>query len=306
LNPNQNSVFTRDRWAFALGTNEVTRPNLPTVFNSFNDVIGGPIHPNTGKPAPILDYQNEYFEAIMNKHKVILNKSRKIGATEIALRSIMYNILQGLYANHSVMIVAGNKQATANKFIKRMKQILTHSDKSASPLSFTDLNGRDWYYDDLVEYDTSSKMEFWNGCEVEAYPANDSTRGPENTICVFMSEAAFIDLLDDREVYNAVKPNIANIANADFILESTPNGRRGFFFDEFQAAKSNQNEYTWLEHPYTRAMGTLLNEQFIEDEKKNPKIDFDQEYNCKFTTSQAAAFSEEIIKYSDEENFHEY
>ena len=116
-----------------------------------------------------------------------------------------------------------------------------------------------------------------------------------------MSEAAFIDLIDDREVYNAVKPNIANITNADFILESTPNGRRGFFYEEFKNAQKKLNEFKWLEQPYTVALGTLLSKEFIENEKKNPKIDFDQEYGCKFTTSQSAAFSEETLKYGEED-----
>jgi len=48
---------------------------------------------------------------------------------------------------------------------------------------------------------------------------------------VYISEAAHINMLDDSKVYDALHPNIANIENADFIIESTPNGRRGFFWD---------------------------------------------------------------------------
>ena len=122
-----------------------------------------------------------------------------------------------------------------------------------------------------------------------------------------MSEAAFIDLIDDREVYNAVKPNIANITNADFILESTPNGRRGFYYEEYRSAQKNLNEFKWLEQPYTVAVGGLLSRQFIDNERKNPKIDFEQEYMCKFTTSQSAAFTEQTIKYgTDSDDFTVY
>jgi len=193
------------------------------------------------------------------------------------------------------MIVAGNKQTVANKFIKRMYNILRPG--------FSDLNKNSWGVDTILTNHSSSYLEFFNGAYVEAFPASDSVRGIENTICIFMSEAAFIDLIDDREVYNAVKPNIANITNADFILESTPNGRRGFFFEEFRSAQKKLNEFVWLEQPYTVAMGTLLSEEFINNEMKNPKIDFEQEYCCKFTTSNRSAFTVDTLKWgsTDEE-----
>jgi len=272
---------------------------LPPSFKDFNSTIGNPTHPETGDKNVMFDFQVDYFKAVQQYHKVILNKSRKIGATETALRIILYNILMGHYANHSVMIVAGNRQSIANKFIKRMRNILREG--------FVDLNGIPWYTESLITSDTSSYLEFFNGCEVEAFPAADAVRGIENTICIFMSEAAFIDLIDDREVYNAVKPNIANITNADFILESTPNGRRGFYYEEYRSAQKNLNEFKWLEQPYTVAVGGLLSRQFIDNERKNPKIDFEQEYMCKFTTSQSAAFSEQTIKYgTDSDDFTVY
>lgn len=268
-------------------------PNLPLDFTEFNTIIGNPIHPEIREPTNMLDYQCDYHNKIRMYHKLILNKSRKIGATETALRSIIYSILTGIYANRGIMIVSGNKQALANKFIKRMYNIIKPG--------FMDMADYAWSEDALIEDHSSSYIDFFNGAHVEAFPASDSVRGIENTACIFMSEAAFIDLIDDREVYNAVKPNIANITNADFILESTPNGRRGFFYEEYRSAQKKLNEFTWLEQPYTVAMGTLLSEEFINNEKKNPKIDFEQEYCCKFTTSQSAAFTEATLKWGEAE-----
>ena len=267
--------------------------NLPQDFTEFNTMIGNPIHPETRQPTKMLDYQVDYFDKVTQNHKLILNKSRKIGATETALRIILYNILLGPYSNHGIMIVAGNKQTVANKFIKRMYNILQPG--------FNDLNNNYWGAENLLNSHSSNVLDFHNGAFVEAFPASDSVRGIENTICIFMSEAAFIDLIDDREVYNAVKPNIANITNADFILESTPNGRRGFFFEEYRSSQKKLNEFTWLEQPYTVALGTLLSKEFIENEKKNPKIDFEQEYCCQFTTSQSAAFGVDTLKWGNED-----
>lgn len=248
-------------------------------------MVGNPIHPDTGKATDIFDYQEEYEEAWNLHHKLMLNKSRKIGATETALRIIAFNCFNGKYLGHRVMIVAGNKQAVANRFLERFLDIFKKG--------FTDLNDRTWSYEELVPDSNSYQATLCNGVFIQAYPANESTRGEENVICVFISEAGFTGLIDDKKVYNALKPNVANIKDADFIMESTPNGKRGFFWDLF----TNDNEYFKLEQPYTVSMGKLLDEATIENEKKNPMIDFEQEFNCRFTTSLTSVFKEEDVIY---------
>lgn len=260
-------------------------PKVPKTFKEFNRVVGQPVHPQTGEFTDVYDYQEEYEQAWNKYHKLILNKSRKIGATETALRIIAFNCFNGRYLGHRVMIVAGNKQDVANRFIERFVAIFGQG--------FTDLDDKWWSLDEIIPERKSSKIRLWNGITIQAYPANESTRGEENVICVFMSECAFINLLDDTKVYNALHPNVSNIGDADFIMESTPNGKRGFFWDLF----TEKNEYHKLEQPYTVAMGKLLNKQFVESEKHNSKIDFEQEYCCKFTTSLSAAFKEEDVRY---------
>ena len=267
-------------------TNE--NPAVPTNdFKEFNHMVGPPVHPSTGELSDVFDYQMEYEEAWNKHHKLILNKSRKIGATETALRIIAYNCFNGRYTGHRVMIVAGNKQEVANRFIERFIAIFGKG--------FTDCNDKWWGIDDIIIERKASKIKLWNGIIIQAYPSNESVRGEENVICVFMSECAFINLLDDSKVYNALHPNVANIGHADFIMESTPNGKRGFFWELYT---DKGNEYHKLEQPYTRAMGQLLDEKTVLAERNNPKIDFEQEYNCAFTTSLSAAFKEDEVRYT--------
>jgi len=262
--------------------------NVPKDFEKFNEMIGAPIHPGTGERTPIFDYQDDYFKAWQKHHKLILNKSRKIGATETALRIIAYNCIIGRYSGHRVMIVAGNKQEVANRFIQRFKSLFMKG--------FTDLDGKTYEYDDIITKE-DSKSCMVNNTFVQAYPANESVRGEENVKCVFMSECAFINLIDDTKVYNALHPNVANISDADFVMESTPNGKRGFFWTNFDAG----SEYHKLEQPYTVSLGKLLDKKFIETEQKNPRIDFEQEYCCKFTTSLSGAFKEDEIMFEEKD-----
>ena len=69
----------------------------------------------------------------------------------------------------------------------------------------------------------------------------------------------------------------------------------GFFWTNWDA----NSEYHKLEQDYTVSMGKLLDKNFIEKEKLNPRIDFDQEYGARFTTSLSAAFKEDEIMFED-------
>ena len=264
-------------------------PSMPEDFAEFNEMIGLPKNPNTGKPTEILDYQIKYFDAIREHHKVILNKSRKIGATETALRSIAYNCF-GKYSGHNVMIVAGNNQKQANEFLDRFCELFYNG--------FVDLKGIEFSFSDIIVSRSKSKVVFFNGTKVSTYSARpESLRGPEDVVCVYISEAAHINLVDDSKVYNALHPNVANISDADFIMESTPNGKRGFFWSLF----SSDNEYYKLEQSYGVSLGKLISPEFIESEKKNPTIDFEQEYCSAFTSSLTAVFKEEDVRYVEKE-----
>lgn len=261
-------------------------------FVEYKKMLGFTKHPATNVPTAPFDYQIDYRNAWRKYHKLILNKSRKIGATETGLGIIGENIIDDTYAEKRIMIVAGNKQQAANRFVERFL--------AQFPEKFTDYAGKEWKYGDVIMDSASSWADFYNGAHVQAYPANESTRGEENVKCVFMSEAAFINLTDDSKVYNALHPNVANIPDADFIMESTPNGKRGFFW-ELAEKVEGANEYHVLTQPYTVALDKLISKEFIESEKHNPKIDFEQEYCCKFTTSLSSVFKEEDIRYTPKE-----
>ena len=288
LSQTQKIVSQRNKELEPIRSSELVA--VPKGFINYNRMIGNPIHPGTGKPTDIFDFQDEYSTKWSKYHKIMLNKARKLGATETGVRKIGNLCLDGTYSNHRVMIVAGNKQSMANRFLERF--LAQWHQKG-----FDDAKGKHWDYNDIVLEESSSKADLINNVHVEAYPATEAVRGEENVICVYMIECAFTDMIDDTKVYNALHPVIANIPDADFIMESTPNGKRGFFWTNWDAS----SEYHKLELPYTRALNKLLTPEFIEAEKKNPSIDFEQEYCCKFTTSSSSAFKESDINFVEKE-----
>jgi hypothetical protein len=260
-----------------LDKSKTSEPLVPADFARFNEMIGLPLHPKTKRPTEIFAYQNEFDRVINTYHKVLLNKSRKIGATETGLRSIAKNCF-GRYAGYDIMVVAGNRQRQADRLLDRFDKLFWNG--------FTDLNGGQWKHSDIITKKASSGLEFFNGTTIHTFPAvPEALRGSENVICVLLDEAAHFKLIDDRVIYDALEPNIAN-TEGDFVCISTPNGRRGFFYDLWLEG----NEYYKLVQPYTVSYGLLLSESYVKTKKNDLRIDFEQEFNCQFTTSQNAAF----------------
>src|SRR5438445_38590 len=247
---------------------------IPEDFIEFNKMIGNPLHPATLEKCALTDYQTEYEQMWTEKHKLLVNKARKIGATDLALRVIAHKCFFE-YVGHNVMIVAGNRQAQANIFLDRLDDLFHGPNDQGWKLP----NGETLTYDKLVLHKSSSLMELKHGVQIRTFPALPTAlRGMENIKCVFISEAAHVNRLDDSKVYTALRPITSNDPDVDFILESTPNGRRGFFYDLWKRS----DEFHHLEIPYKRALGTVLSEKDVLQLKKDPKINFAQEYECQF------------------------
>ena len=259
-------------------------PKLPiNDFAKFNEIIGLPKHPATLIPSKLLPHQFQIRDAVRNHHRVIVNKSRKIGSTETHLRIIAEGCYNQ-YMNHNGIIIFGNRQNEANKKLDEFDSLFHNI--------WTDLNGKRWSYGDLVMNKKSNKLELYSGVTIETYPAEPTAlRGPANVKFVLFSEAAHINRLSDAKVYTAAHPLVANDDTADFMMESTPNGKRGFFHNLFVA----ENEYTKLNFSYEVALGKLFSQDFIDSEKNNPEIDFEQEYCCKFSTTSGSVFKDEDI-----------
>ncbi len=261
-----------------------TIPKLPlNDFVKFNEIIGLPRHPATLDPSPLLPHQLEIRDAVRQHHRTIVNKSRKIGSTETHLRIIAEGCYNE-YINHNGIIIFGNRQNEANKKLDEFDSLFHNP--------WTDLDGKKWGYGDLVMSKKSNRMELYSGVTIETYPAEPTAlRGPANIKFVLFSEAAHINRVSDTKVYTAAHPLMSNDDTADFMMESTPNGKRGFFHNLF----TTDNEYVKLEFPYQVALGSLLTEAFMESERNNTEIDFEQEYCCKFTTTAGSVFRPEDI-----------
>jgi hypothetical protein len=157
-----------------------------------------------------------------------------------------------------------------------------------------------------------------------------SFRGPDDIIAILLSESAHTGMEDDRPLIDGLLPNLSQRDDADLISETTGNGKRGFFYkywiatmlilgklygmpedkimsaDPVEMKKSHMMLVDWLwnnlKHAskidwfpimtdYTQGVKyNILSGKFIEKMKRDPTIDFGQEFDCQFTSMRSAAF----------------
>ena len=251
---------------------------IPDNFITFNKLIGLPVHPRTKKETPLFQYELDILD-LLDKHRwLLINKARKIGVSEIVLRIIAFKCFS-TYEGYQIMLVAGNRMQHAHRLMRRFQKL------------FVNIN-------EFVSDKTADRMLLTNGTEIMAMPSNDTAlRGPEKVKCIFLDEAAHFNIINDEDVYNALEPNLSN-TNGDFIVVSTPNGKRGMFYDLWI---DNENRFYKLPLPYTVSLGLLLDEKMIERKKQDRTIDFEQEYMCQFTSAKGAFITEDLIRSMEED-----
>jgi hypothetical protein len=128
-----------------------------------------------------------------------------------------------------------------------------------------------------------------NGARIVGLPADaDTTRGFSNVDLLLIDEAARVS----GEFYASLRPMIATNDKAALWLMSTPNGRQGFFYDEWIRPGS---DWVRIAAPATRC--PRIRPEFLEEERRtHTDQDFRSEYLCEFIAADFAYFDPELIE----------
>lgn len=240
----------------------------------FNHKIGLPARAD-GQASTIYDYQHDVFKLISDFTYLAIIKSRRIGITEIVLRSMLYYAIYGFMKGYKSIIIPGTKASLSEDHIVVLKNLLDH--------------GGYW---ELVDEEKTKRdrLMFKDGTEIRAMPSNTSTVRGLTVKYVFMDEAALFNDVEQKEILNSVRPLIAT-TKGRITMVSTPKGRRGIFYSAVTA------DPTWhkIPMPWTVSRNKLLMDDFIEKEMKSVVLDFQQEYNCAFSTPENAVYPQSFI-----------
>jgi len=339
-------------------------PHLATTtqtkdFGFFKDVrlfrrmIGNPRSKLTNELQDLADFQVEYHQAIQDHHTVELLKSRKLGATETAITGFGLNAFDR-YAGHDCMIIGGNKESVAVEILVRYDELFHDRTQPDGKYAFRHVEpelleagyswdeawskGTKYYYNDLISmsrFGTDPVVRHKNDTRVMAFAASrqekaQTFRGADDVIAAFLTEASHTGMKNDQPIMTALEPNLAQRDDGDLILETTGNGRRGFFYEYWMQTMNHLSllfdipinehqllvdtlhqkleqgekikEVDWYPLMYDYTIGikeNILSKKYIEKQKRNPKLDFAQEYCCKFTSTYTQAIPLEDINYLD-------
>ena len=132
-----------------------------------------------------------------------------------------------------------------------------------------------------------TSIAFPNGSRIVGLPGNAATtRGFSNVSMILIDEAAWV--LED--LYWTMRPTLA-VGNGDLWMMSTPNGQRGFFYEEWA---HGGDEWERISVPATEC--SRIRREFLEEERaKRDEASFQQEYMCQFREVEGAVFSRESI-----------
>src|SRR5215831_5625656 len=136
---------------------------------------------------------------------------------------------------------------------------------------------------------------FGNGSRIVGVPSREDTiRGFSAVSLLLVDEASRVE----DELYDAVKPMLA-VSNGSLWLMSTPNGKRGFFWEEWSKGGP---EWKRVAVPATEC--PRISKEFLDRERERAWREewFRQEYLCEFLDSDDCVFSRELVEgaFSDE------
>ena len=125
-----------------------------------------------------------------------------------------------------------------------------------------------------------------NGSRIVGLPGNEATARGYSASMLLIDEAARVD---DR-MYRAMRPSLA-VANGDLWLMSTPYGKRGFFWEEWEHGGP---EWERISVPATEC--PRISERVLAEEKATAGDRwYRQEYLCEFVDREGAVFSRDVI-----------
>lgn len=136
--------------------------------------------------------------------------------------------------------------------------------------------------------DSKLFVTFSNRSRIVSLPGKEGTvRGYSGACLIIIDEAAQVP--DD--LYLAIRPTLA-VSDGALILMSTPRGKRGFYFHEFE-----EGGEIWERFKVTADECPRISKDFLNEERqKMPPWWFRQEYYCSFEEAVDSVFTYDLIQ----------
>ena len=201
----------------------------------------------------------------------ILCCSRQAGKSTV---SGLIGLHTALFEPNALVVIVSPSERQSKELLRSMKGMLANLD---SPPEY---NG-----------DSVLKLEFPNKSRILALPGSgDTIRGLSRASLVIVDEASRVD----DEMLAAVRPMTA-VSNGSILLLSTPNGRRGFYFEIFAGKNSADTSWTRVKIPASECK--RLSPEFLAEELRalGPLM-YQQEYGLEFIENETMIFPTHLVR----------
>lgn len=201
--------------------------------------------------------------------RLILNCARQSGkSTTTAIRALH----QALFFARSLILLISPSLRQSSELFRKVTDFL-----SILPVR------------PILDEDNKLSLRLRNGSRIVSLPSSESTiRGFSAPSLIIVDEASRVS--DD--LYRSLRPMLAT-SNGQLILMSTPFGRRGFFFEEWE------RKDRWKQIEVTADMCPRIPAEFLKEELETlGEWWFKQEYGCQFVETLEQLFSYESIQNS--------
>ena len=127
-----------------------------------------------------------------------------------------------------------------------------------------------------------------NGSRIVGLPGRDGTiRGFSNVSLLLIDEAAH---MEDR-IYHALCPMLA-VSDGDLWLMSTPNGKRGFFYESWTPGGPD-----WMRVHVPATECPRIGKRFLEEQRRSVgDLWFRQEYMGEFVDNEVGIFGRDLVE----------
>jgi len=198
--------------------------------------------------------------------RLLLNCSRQWGKSSVCAIAALY---RAWYRPGSLVVVTGPSGRQAGEFVDKVREFASRLD--IKPRG----DGR------------NKSLVLPNKSRIVGVPSKQTTvRGFSGVSMLIFDEAAHAR----DELYLAMRPVLA-ASGGDLWCLSTPNGKRGFFWD---AWSKGGDAWTRISVPATEC--ARISKEFLEEERRTqPDAWFRQEYMCEFVQDCEGLFDMDLV-----------
>lgn len=212
---------------------------------------------------PAMDIRLDAWQVDFLKDRsktILLNCHRQSGKSFMTALKTLHTIL---FKDGSLVVLFSPTQKQSNELFRKIRNLI-HM-----------IPG----YERMLRIDNITSLELSNGSRVESLPATNWTVRGYTADLVVIDEAAGVD---DR-LYAAVSPMVLE-RDGQFVQMSTPHGKIGRFWDDYNRDHWKKYEIKASENPrmrHPRYLDSLSRQR----EELGTRI-YEQEYECKFLGDQ--------------------